>query len=142
MAQRKRLKNLACGMAGRFASRNNDLDGYWALGLLFLAAEAAETKSVSLDLLSKSATPPVKYSERLIVQFAQYMNQQLETLHLAGHVFVARIEIEFSVEALPHSMTCKNTWGDPFIVLAMGLKPSPSGETFRFLYCRDGKLPP
>ena len=28
-----------------------------------------------------------------------------------------------------------------FIVSTMGLKPSPSGETFRFLYWRDGELP-
>jgi hypothetical protein len=27
------------------------------------------------------------------------------------------------------------------IVLAMGLKPSPSGETLRFLYYSDGELP-
>jgi len=27
-----------------------------------------------------------------------------------------------------------------FIVLAMGLKPSPLGETFRILYWGDGKL--
>ncbi len=28
-----------------------------------------------------------------------------------------------------------------FIVTTMGLKPSPSGESFRFLYWGDGKLP-
>ncbi len=27
------------------------------------------------------------------------------------------------------------------IVTTMGLKPSPSGESFRFLYWGDGKLP-
>ena len=30
----KKLKNMAYGIAESFISRNNDIDGYWALGVI------------------------------------------------------------------------------------------------------------
>lgn len=62
MIRRKQLKNLAYGIAGRFTSRNNDLNGYWALGILYSAAEDAGTNRVRLDIISQTATPTFQYS--------------------------------------------------------------------------------
>jgi len=115
MARRNQLKNLACGIAGRFSSRNNDIDGYWALGLLYSAADAAGTNAVSLDIFSEAAKPPCEYTSRQLSEFEQYINELLEKHQLTGHVVAATIDIEFDVEPPPLAMLSKNTHGDPYI---------------------------
>lgn len=115
MVRRKQLQNLACGIAGRFSSRNNDLDGYWALGLLYAAADVAGTRTVSLDLVSKVAVPPFYHSTKLLSTYAQYMDEQLEKLNLTGHVFAARIDVEFNAEPPPYPKEFRITWGEHYI---------------------------
>ncbi len=57
MARRTELKGIACGMLGRFNSRNNDVDGYWGIGKLCRAANEYGTSSVVIDLLTAQTIP-------------------------------------------------------------------------------------
>jgi hypothetical protein len=114
MPRRKQIKNLACGIACRFVSRNNDIDGYWALGILYSAAEDAGTHLLRLDLISKTASPSFKYSNRLLSQFHQYMQGQLTKSDLDGYIVGATIEVAFNVEPQPNYTRFGTTWGDPF----------------------------
>jgi hypothetical protein len=50
MARRSELKGIANSLAGSFVSRNNDVDGYWALGKLYLHAKNAPSPRVSVEL--------------------------------------------------------------------------------------------
>lgn len=52
MRRRAELKCIGSGVLHSFLSRNNDLEGYWALGKLFLYAKYAGETSVSLDLFN------------------------------------------------------------------------------------------
>lgn len=54
MPKGRRLTNIASGMCCSFASRNNDLDGYWSIGKLRSLAERYGQTTVSLDLLMSS----------------------------------------------------------------------------------------
>jgi hypothetical protein len=83
-----------------------------------LLARSRQAQHGSLDLVSKVATPSFKYSTRILSNFARYMDEQLERLHLTGHVFAATIDIKFNVEPLPYAMLSRNTWGEPHIVRA------------------------
>lgn len=114
MPRRKELKNIAFGIAGRFASRNNDIDGYWALGVLYSVASAAGTDAVHLDLVSETAEPSFQHAARLFSQFRQYLQGRLESVDLEGYVVTATIDIEFNVEAQWKSPFGRTTWGDPF----------------------------
>lgn len=114
MPSRRQLNNLACGIAGKFVSRNNDIDGYWALGLLYTVADTAGTKKVHLDLISKKSIPSFKYPDRLVSHYSEYMQHQLAKFKLEGYVVAATIDIEFNVEPQPHDLLRKSTWGDPF----------------------------
>ena len=51
------LTNVASNLCGSFASRNNDLDGYWAIGKLRSLAERNGQTTVLLDLLASSTQP-------------------------------------------------------------------------------------
>lgn len=114
MPGRNQLKNLACGIAGRFVSRNNDIDGYWALGLLYSAAEAAGTHVLHCELISDTMVPSFTYSNRLLFQFRQYMEDQLAKSDLEGYVVAATIDVAFNIEPRPNSAVFRTTWGDPF----------------------------
>lgn len=115
MVKRKQLKNLAYGIAGRFTSRNNDLNGYWALGILYSAAADAGTSTISLDILSQTAKPSFQYSSRLLTGLQKYMDDRLERLQLIGHVFAATIDIEFDVAAPPLRIVRRTPWGEPYV---------------------------
>jgi hypothetical protein len=60
MRRRVVLKSVGSGLLHSFISRNNDLDGYWALGKLFLYAKRLGTTSVTLDLIGRSISPSPK----------------------------------------------------------------------------------
>jgi hypothetical protein len=54
----KNLKGIAGGILGSFLSRNNDLDGYWGMGILRLLAQEHGVEMVYLDLLAGTCMPP------------------------------------------------------------------------------------
>lgn len=49
MARSARLTNIASGLCGAFISRNNDVGGYWAIGILRLLAMQLEAKYLQSD---------------------------------------------------------------------------------------------
>lgn len=51
MARRIDIKNILQGILGSFVSRNNDLNGYWAIGKLYKTAVEHEKEIVTLNLL-------------------------------------------------------------------------------------------
>jgi hypothetical protein len=57
VARRRELKNIAYGIISSFNSRNNDLLGYWGIGVLCLSAQRLKADFFVLDILNKSATP-------------------------------------------------------------------------------------
>ena len=54
MPRRKLLKSVASGLLGSFLSRNNDFDGYWALGLLYRLALEREPRSITIELIGNA----------------------------------------------------------------------------------------
>ena len=52
MPRRRELKGVAYGMAGKFVSRNTDLDGYWAIGVMYRSANDNGTDRFVLNLLT------------------------------------------------------------------------------------------
>ena len=115
MASRKQLKNLACGIAGRFVSRNNDLDGYWALGLLYADATASGTREVHLDLFEAVVALSFTNESRLVAVFRHYCEDQLRNIDLERHVRAATIHVSFNVEPEICESLVRTTWGDAFL---------------------------
>jgi hypothetical protein len=56
MASRKQFLGFACGLTSRFVSRNNDVDGYWGVGVLAKRLHDAGRGFIEFDLLSDSGT--------------------------------------------------------------------------------------
>ena len=57
MSRSVKLRGVAINILGSFVSRNNDLDGCWAIGKLYDVAKECRTGIVTLNLLSKEIEP-------------------------------------------------------------------------------------
>ena len=113
--RRRTLKNIAYAIANRFLSRNNDINGYWALGICYAAAEAQGTDTVQLDLLDETTTPEFPESDRVVQQFSDYLFMRTYLNVLYGHVTVAKIDVQFNLPPTPLDYRHQNTWGEPFV---------------------------
>ena len=97
MPRRKELRGVAFGLLGAFVSRNNDVEGYWALGKLYAHALKADVPHVCVDLLDKAVTPPSPEFQKMAAQFGRVLTIQLAARSLpADWVKLATICIEFS----------------------------------------------
>lgn len=77
MARRRELKSIASGILSSFNSRNNDLFGYWGIGVLCLHAKKIQTDAFVLDLLNQTATP---VNEQALVSTQQYRKILIATI--------------------------------------------------------------
>ena len=79
MSSRHHLTSVADGVARAFASRNNDVDGWWALGLLISAVPPGDP-DYQIDLLTGEALPaPAQPDLRLLGSaWARYLRWSLQ----------------------------------------------------------------
>ena len=71
MPRRRELKDLAAGIALKFISRNNDLRGYWALGILFKDLSEIGATCLSLNLTARKSTPDLKNANTVNIDAKQ-----------------------------------------------------------------------
>lgn len=115
MSGKKRLRNIANGLCGAFASRNNDLGGDWAIGKLRSLAGQCNRTTVVIDLLTSSMqpsscefTPVLARYQRLVAELANVSHVPL------GDLTVACITLDFMPAPWPRASYCKPHWGDQF----------------------------
>ena len=109
---RGELTDLAAGLVGSFASRNNDVDGYWGLGLLRLLVHRAGVRVLRFDLKTATAEPLAPITAAVVRVYCDKLEQQLTQRRIpAGEVLKAEINVEFGVEANP--LKSASTYGEP-----------------------------
>ena|ERR1700682_617943 len=114
MPSRRLLNNVASGLLGTFVSRNNDVDGYWALGRLRSLADKRHSASVTIDVLRGIATPTNRDTEQITRTYRTWLANSLNRHRFAANsVTAAEIDLTFGSWAgvFPPGQT---TWGDPF----------------------------
>lgn len=116
MVGRKHLRTVAGGLLGTFTSRNNDIDGYWGLGVLRLYAEQRDVETLEIDLLSNvSAEPtgsPLRICERSYRSwFCSALSHRLIS---PKELSSAYIRIRFSTfDEFPNII--RSTRGEPYV---------------------------
>jgi hypothetical protein len=76
LAIRQRMNHVAAGLLDSFYSRCNDLDGFWALGMLYEEVQTAPY-CVELDLLKQTARPGGQNAVRIAVRYADFLRRAL-----------------------------------------------------------------
>lgn len=116
MATRRHLKNIANGLLGSFVSRNNDICGYWGLGILRALAANNGLDKIYFDLNCKN----IEFSD--CSSFASteqaYRRRFLDLLSRVGadvgEIERAEIQIEFAgFDKYP--TVIRDTRGEPYV---------------------------
>lgn len=105
MARRRELKALACGMATYCVCRNNDIGGYWGLGVLCLYAQEIAASELSLEILSEE---PVALPQRAVRDNLRERFRSRLLLEKATEIFV-KFAFEPSLKAEIHGMKYRGT---------------------------------
>lgn len=116
MSRSKILKGVADGLLGTFVSRNNDIDGYWGLGVLRLYAEKHLLSTVTVDMLhsleSVKSHSPVEIAE---AKYQNWLRNALDKSRVEpSRVIEAKIDLRFSTfDEFPKIV--RYTRGQPFV---------------------------
>ncbi len=115
MPRRKELKSVAYGVADHFVSRYNEIDGYWALGILYKQANHNKIHTITLDIIKQEIHPNQIDPTDLLTYFHSYLNKLLINHHFKPAIIQkAIIEINFHIQATDLENLYKNIYGDPF----------------------------
>ncbi len=76
------LRGVAEGIAGSFISRNNDVNGYWAIGKLLSHAVSQKSDCILLDLVGGQLTPDHSQFHGMAHAYATMLQKQLGRNHL------------------------------------------------------------
>lgn len=97
MAKRNKLKGIAAGLLGTFISRNNDLNGYWALGVLYQEANENNSNELTIDLFAQTSSPPINCINEVCNRYQAFIYDQMARQGLeTERLKQAHIEIEFN----------------------------------------------
>lgn len=113
--RRRELKVIAGAIAHSFISRNNDVDGWWALGLLCRLAQDRHTANVTIDLVGpESIAPTHPVIESIRSHYGNVFRDMLAQRELPDElVSLARISIEFGASG--YYRTPVYGRGEPFL---------------------------
>ncbi|ENW17113.1 Uncharacterised protein [Acinetobacter haemolyticus] len=112
MLNTRDLKGLACGLADTFISRNNDIQGYWGIGMLHLELKNRGETHVELNLLSEQGVPNGVASDAAASRYSTYLANRLAGRPLAS----ALITVEFgSFGGYPEPQFSSS--GHPFVCI-------------------------
>lgn len=138
MPAKKRLTNIANGLCGSFISRNNDLDGYWAIGKLRSLADQHGQTTVVLDLLSSSVQPSSEKCPDGFVRYCRLLATLAEHSRIPfNDITGARIVLDFAPPPWPRASYYKLQWGDQFTVtVTVEANARAAGIARHAGYCR------
>jgi hypothetical protein len=138
MPAKKRLTNIANGLCGSFISRNNDLDGHWAIGKLRSLADQHRQTTVVLDLLTLSAQPASAQCSDVFERYCRLLATLAQRSRIPfADITVARIALDFAPLPWPRASYYKLQWGDQFTVtVTIEAKGRAAGIARHAGYCR------
>jgi hypothetical protein len=133
MAKNRDLKGIACGVAETFISRNNDVLGYWGIGMLYKEAIEHSVAVIEIDLLTGQSLPEAPVSQAVVSHYSAYITNRLAGLQ----ILTAKITLEFGTfgkSIQPWTLS----YGDPFACTVQLI--SAAGRTY--VCSRGGRCRP
>lgn len=113
MIAKRKFNHTAAGLLSKFISRNNDIDGYWGLGVLYTEARASANR-VAFDLLDGAAQPASPVCISAARTWSLYLRVALARHGLTSQALVAAtVSIEFGLPLPKRPLYIP--YGDPFV---------------------------
>lgn len=115
MARRCELKSVASGIATSFISRNNDINGYWAIGILYKYTSESRMHKFTLNLLTGESSPEFAHSQIIAQHYCDYIHKQIKSKRFRKlTISSSTVEIQFNTPSNTQHIH-RTTYGDPFI---------------------------
>jgi len=113
MPRSRNLKGIAAGLESSFVSRNNDISGYWGIGVLCRDA-LTSGGTVKLDLIQRSASPATPSSAFATSSYTRLLETMLGNAGFSGaDLAAASITLQFGTSGnLPSPLGMP---GEPFL---------------------------
>ena len=107
------LQGIVNGLLSTFVSRNNDIGGYWGLGVLRKLAESNELDQIEIDLLCDDAeTEAIGYCKS---RYRVWLGKNLERNGLSfGSILTACIRLRFLRDFESYPNAIRDTRGFPY----------------------------
>jgi len=96
MTRRRELKSIASGLAWHCLSRNNDINGYWGVGIFCLLTKERGCSEISIPIFPRVPLSGVE------AEFRDQMSRRIECWNFPLKDLVVACSISFGFEA--HSM--------------------------------------
>ena len=93
MPRRRELKSIASGLAHHCVSRNNDISGYWGVGMLYGLAQKRSVGSISIPVLNSS-----ELSDFECRSIRTFLRERLQSARHGLIGFVEDCEVDFRFE--------------------------------------------
>lgn len=117
MARRRELLDIARGISSSFNSRNNDFQGYCALGVLYKFASINNINSLEFNILNNTVPPNIEYFSQIISRYNDLLYHLLKVKNIdCDWVKSASIKIDFNQDSEVHHKKIFYPFGDPYIV--------------------------
>lgn len=115
MSRRRQLKGTAAGVLSSFVSRNNDIGGYWGLGVIYAELATLPSAGCQLDLLTSESVPGFSQAEKVATAYRQHLFRLVEKTGLnANQITNASIGLMFNLAEPVNRQAGKASRGEPF----------------------------
>ncbi len=114
MGCRRELGSIASGIIGSFRSRNNDVDGYWGIGKLYLLVEHLQSKCVSINLCSQKIVPYSPHFDLMTERYSKMFKGLLIKRSIPLEwVSSAYVYVEFEADYEERHHNWRSAFGNP-----------------------------
>lgn len=117
MPSHKELIDVIRGITSSFNSRNNDFQGYWALGILYQFAKVNHIYSLTFDLLNQVIQPDTARFQPIASKYHSKLYRLLNAKNINFQCLQSTtITIEFGQYFKCHDHI-KYPIGDPYVII-------------------------
>lgn len=117
MPRRKELVDVIRGLTSSFDSRNNDVQGYWALGVLYYFAKTNHICLFKFDLLNQTIQPSISYFQQITSTYHSNLQRLINAKNINSQWLKSvSITIEFDNYSKQHNHI-KYPVGDPYVII-------------------------
>lgn len=117
MGRRRELGSFASGIINSFNSRNNDYDGYWAIGVLYSKVSDCVSKKIEIDLINTIIQPDFIEYRPIILEYKKMLFSYIAKRSIKEEWLVSsKIFIEFESEFIPKYHAWRSGLGRPCIM--------------------------
>lgn len=101
MIARRKFNHITAGLLSKFLARYNDIDGYWALGVMYTEARAFDSR-VEIDMLHGVAQPDSPACTGVARTWVLHLREALGRHGIAPDALAAvTISLEFGLAPMP-----------------------------------------